>query len=135
MSQNFEVFITYFTNYIKQQLWNTLWVVAYLVAPLEVGILHKRPVSELSLEEVVHILCCDGFENNVEFGKVIGGLVLLVVVAQALGKLAERADGVADGLVFDGDGEVVGGAVTAAFVIAAWHRDNLHEIELCKIGR
>lgn len=42
-----------------------------------------------------------------------------------LGLLAERAHGLADALVLDGDGEVVAGAVAAALVLTRGHGQDL----------
>ena len=100
----------------------------HLVAPLEVGILHQSSVSQFPLEEVVSVLVENILQYLVQLGVVVQSH--LVVLRQIGGLPAEGTDHLADVLVRDDDGEVVGGAVLAALVLTQRHLDHLPQCDL-----
>ena len=101
---------------------------SHLVAPFKVGVAHERPISEFTLEEIVNIFRHSLSQDGVQFGEILGGLVVLRVVGEdVLRGLAKRAVRLVDALVLDGDGEVVAGALLATLVLATWH---LHDLSM-----
>ena len=73
----------------------------------------------------MNILLDYRLEQAVQLREVVGGQV--VVISQALGLLAKGTRGLADVFVFYQNGEMLGGAITAAFVLATWHRGDLQQ--------
>ena len=51
----------------------------YLVAPFEIRVFHERPISELSLEEIVNVLLHQRLEHDVQLREVGRGNVVSVI--------------------------------------------------------